>query len=92
MLGALETYFPEGCKWIKPISGLFIFIWLPQRINTKELIQDCIKKYKVAYVPAQSFFVNGNGTNTMRLNSSYPAMDEIEEGFKRLGQVIKERL
>jgi len=47
MLEALETYFPEGCKWIKPIGGLFIFVWLPQRINTKELIQDCIKKYRL---------------------------------------------
>jgi 2-aminoadipate transaminase len=92
MLEALETYFPEGCKWTNPIGGLFIFAWLPERVNTKELIQDCIKKHKVAYVPGQSFFVDRSGTNTMRLNFSYPAMDEIEEGIKRLGKAIKERL
>jgi len=92
MLEALETYFPEGCKWTMPIGGLFIFARVPERVNTKELIQDCIKKYRIAYVPGQSFFVNGNGTNTMRLNFSYPAMDEIEEGVKRLGQAIKEKL
>ncbi len=92
MLEALETYFPKGCKWTTPIGGLFIFAWLPEKVNTKELIQDCIKKHKIAYVPGQSFFVNGSGTNTMRLNFSYPAMDEIEEGIKRLGQAIKERL
>jgi len=92
MLEALETYFPEGCKWTTPIGGLFIFAWVPERVNTKELIQDCIKKYKVAYVPGQSFFVNGSGKNTMRLNFSYPSIDEIEEGMKRLGQAIKERL
>jgi len=92
MLEALETYFPEGCKWTNPIGGLFIFAWLPEKVNTKELIQDCIKKHKIAYVPGQSFFVDRSGTNTMRLNFSYPAMDEIEEGIKRLGQAIKERL
>jgi len=92
MLEALETYFPEGCKWTVPIGGLFIFAWVPERVNTKELIQDCIKKYGIAYVPGQSFFVDESGTNTMRLNFSYPAMDEIEEGIKRLGQAIKERL
>jgi 2-aminoadipate transaminase len=92
MLEALETYFPEGCRWTRPIGGLFIFAWLPERVNTKELIQDCIKKHKIVYVPGQSFFVDGSGTNTMRLNFSYPAMDEIEEGIKRLGQAIKERL
>jgi len=92
MLKALETHFPEGCKWTTPIGGLFIFVRVPEKVNTKELIQDSIKKYKVAYVPGQSFFVNGTGTNTMRLNFSYPSMDEIEEGIKRLGQAIKERL
>jgi len=92
MLEALETYFPHGCKWTTPIGGLFIFAWLPEKVNTKELIQDCIKKHKIAYVPGQSFFVDRSGTNTMRLNFSYPAMDEIEEGIKRLGQAIKERL
>jgi 2-aminoadipate transaminase len=92
MLEALETYFPDGCRWTRPVGGLFIFAWVPERVNTNELIQDCIKKYKVAYVPGQSFFVDGSGTNTMRLNFSYPTMDEIEEGIKRLGQAIKERL
>jgi 2-aminoadipate transaminase len=92
MLEALETYFPKGCKWTTPIGGLFIFAWLPEKVNTKELIQDCIKKHKIAYVPGQSFFVDRSGTNTMRLNFSYPAIDEIEEGIKRLGQAIKERL
>lgn len=91
MLEALEAYFPEGCKWTTPIGGLFIFAWLPEKVNTKELIQDCIKKHKIAYVPGQSFFVDRSGTNTMRLNFSYPAIDEIEEGIKRLGQAIKER-
>ena len=53
----------------------------------------CIRdRYKVAYVPGQSFFVDGSGTNTMRLNFSYPSMDEIEEGIKRLAQAIKEKL
>lgn len=92
MLEALETYFPDGCKWTRPIGGLFIFVWVPERVNTKELIKDCSKKYKVVYVPGQSFFVDGSGTNTMRLNFSYPTMEEIEEGIKRLGQAIKERL
>lgn len=92
MLEALETHFPEGCKWTTPIGGLFIFVRIPEKVNTKELIQDSIEKYKVAYVPGQSFFVDESGTNTMRLNFSYPAMDEIEEGIKSLGQAIKERL
>ena len=92
MLEALEKYFPEGCKWTIPVGGLFIFVWLPEKVNTKELVYECVKKYKVAYVPGQSFFVDETGLNTMRLNFSYPSIEEIEEGIKRLGQAIKEKL
>lgn len=92
MLEALKRYFPEGCRWTKPIGGLFIFAWLPESINTKDMAKDCIQKYRVVYVPGQSFFVDGSGRNTMRLNFTYPSADMIDEGIKRLGKAIKERL
>jgi 2-aminoadipate transaminase len=92
MLEAINNYFPEGCRWTKPIGGLFIFAWMPKEIDTKEMIQNCIQKYGVAYLPGQSFFVDGSGSNTMRLNFTYPSMDEIERGIKKLGEAIKQRL
>jgi 2-aminoadipate transaminase len=92
MLEAINNYFPEGCRWTKPIGGLFIFAWMPKEIDTKEMIQNCIQKYGVVYVPGQSFFVDGSGRNTMRLNFTYPSIDEIEQGIKKLGKVIKQRL
>ena len=92
MLKALERYFPEGCRWTKPIGGLFIFAWVPENIDTKEMIQDCVQNHGVAYVPGRSFFVDGSGRNTMRLNFTYPSIDLIEEGIERLGNVIKQRI
>lgn len=32
------------------------------------------------------------GSNTMRLNFTYPSIDEIEKGIKKLGEAIKQRL
>jgi len=92
MLEALERHMPEGCRWTRPIGGLFIFAWVPEKIDTGEMAMDCVRRHKVAYVPGRSFYVDGSGGNTMRLNFTYPSMEEIDEGVKRLGKAIEERL
>ncbi len=91
MLEALEEYFPENSRWTRPAGGLFIFAYLPEGIDTKAMLPKALER-GVIYVPGQSFFVDGSGKNTMRLNFSYPSPEKIEEGIRRLGQVIKEEL
>ena len=70
-----------------------MFFWgtLPEGIATKEMLVRTVKK-DVAYVPGSPFYPSGGGRNTMRLNYSYPTMEQIEEGIKRLGVVIKESM
>ncbi|HEC88470.1 MAG TPA: PLP-dependent aminotransferase family protein [Thermoplasmata archaeon] len=91
MLESMEKYFPEGCRWTKPRGGMFLWAELPEKINTKEMFDEAIKE-KVAYVHGKAFHVDGSGENTMRLNFTNPADDAIEEGIKRLAEVIKKRL
>jgi len=91
MLEAMEQYFPDGCKWTKPRGGMFLWVELPEHINTVEMIQDALKE-KVAYVHGRAFHVDGGGTNAMRLNFTNPDDDAIEEGIKRLAKVIKARM
>ncbi len=91
MLDALEDHFPPGCRWTKPVGGMFIFAYLPESIDTKEMLLKAIDA-GVAYVPGRAFFVDGSGWNTMRLNFSFPSEDKIIEGVKILGRVIREEL
>jgi len=42
------------------------------------------------FVPGDSFYPNGGGENTMRLNFSYPSPEEIREGVRRIAEAIKE--
>jgi len=91
MLDALEDHFPSGCRWTKPVGGMFIFAYLPESIDTKEMLLKAIDA-GVAYVPGRAFFVDGSGWNTMRLNFSFPSEDKIIEGVKILGRVIREEL
>jgi 2-aminoadipate transaminase len=91
MLKALEENFPEGSSWNKPQGGMFIWVTLPEKINTKEMFLDAIKA-KVAYVHGAAFCVDGSGQNCLRLNFSNTDDEKIEEGIKRLASIIKERL
>nr|WP_244403844.1 PLP-dependent aminotransferase family protein [Pyrolobus fumarii] len=91
MLEALEEYFPRGSRWTRPIGGLFIFVWLPEGVDTRALLPKAIER-GVAYVPGSAFYVDGSGVNTMRLNYSYPSVEEIREGIKRLGRLLREEL
>jgi len=92
MIDALEKYMVKGTKWVKPVGGLFMLIWLPsESIDTKKLLPEAIKE-GVAYVPGAAFFANGSGQNTIRLNFSYPKPEEIVEGIRILGNLIKRKL
>jgi len=90
-LEAMEENFPEemGVKWTKPEGGLFLWITVPEDINTLELFYLAIKE-KVAFVPGEVFYPEDyRRHNTMRINFSFPTKEQIEEGVKRLASVIK---
>jgi len=91
MLDALERYFPPQATWTKPQGGFFVIATLPDYIDTGEMMIEAVKE-NVAYVPGSPFFANGGGKNTMRLAFCYPSPEEIEEGIKRIGKVIKKNI
>jgi 2-aminoadipate transaminase len=91
MLKALEEQMPEGVKWTRPEGGLFLWVTLPEKLNSTDLMAEAIAE-KVAFVPGESFHPNGGGTNTMRLNFSCMKPDKIYEGISRLGRVFKKKL
>jgi len=87
MLSALEKYFPGDVSWTKPQGGLFLWVTLPEHLDADMILNDALKE-KVAFVPGESFYADGSGQNTLRLNFSYVKPERIEEGIKRLGSVL----
>ncbi|MEM0212076.1 MAG: PLP-dependent aminotransferase family protein [Candidatus Methanomethylicia archaeon] len=90
MMNALEMYMPKGSRWVKPVGGMFIFVWAPEGVDTEVIAQKAIEKYRVAYVPGRPFYPDGSVRNAMRLNFTYPTKEQIIEGISRLSQAIKE--
>ncbi len=91
MLAALEAHFPPEANFTRPEGGMFIWATVPKRLNVLELFEHA-KKEKVVFVPGTSFFVDGGGTDNMRLNFSNADENRIEEGIARLGGIIKKLL
>jgi 2-aminoadipate transaminase len=91
MLTALDRYMPSEIQWTRPDGGLFLFVTCPKHIDTSEMFKKAIEK-KVAYVPGHSFFCDGTGHNTMRINFSFVSKEMNVEGIKRLSEVMKEVL
>ena len=92
MMDNMEKYFPDGVKWTYPQGGLFTWVVVPEKIDTKELMERTIEETKVAYVPGSSFYPNGGVHNTMRINFSTMPDDKIVEGIKRLGDLLKREM
>lgn len=89
MLEALAEFMPEEFSWTHPEGGLFLMAKGPEYLDTNALLMDCIKEANVAYVAGTSFFCDGGGQNTMRLNFSYETLETNREGAKRLGDFYK---
>ena len=92
ILDAMEAYFPEGARWTRAEGGLFVWVMLPEGMDTRVLLQEAIEHENVAFVPGQSFHADRGGQNTLRLNFSMMSPERIEEGIKRLGRAIERQL
>lgn len=89
MLTALDRELGDVAHWTVPQGGLFIWLTLPDYINTNELFKMAIA-HNVAFVPGAAFAVEPCETpNTLRLNFSNVTPSQINEGLHRLGEVIR---
>jgi 2-aminoadipate transaminase len=92
MLEAMDQYFPEEVSWTKPEGGLFLWLTLPEGVDSQQLFEAAIEK-NVAFVPGNAFYPEGEeGKRHCRMNYSCANPEKIEEGIKRLGRVLKSQV
>jgi 2-aminoadipate transaminase len=71
-----------------PEGGMFLFATLPAGISSRAVFDEGVQQ-KVAVLPGLPFYVNGGGTDTIRLNFSSAPEEQITEGMHRLARVIR---
>ena len=91
MLSALEENLSGIATWSKPHGGFFIWLKLPDFLNTKEILADTVRN-KVAYVPGTGFYADGRGRDSARLAFCTESRENIEKGIKILAKIIKDKI
>lgn len=93
MVESMEKYFPAGkVKWVVPEGGIFLWCECPTITDISPIVEKCLEK-KVAIVPGSNFATDIYApSNMFRLNYSSPTLENIEEGIKRLGEVLGQML
>lgn len=91
MLESLDRHMPEGATWTRPQGGLFVWVTLPDYLDTTDLLARALHN-DVAFVPGRAAYLDGRGGNSMRVNFSGVGEDDIREGISRIGGVVAEQL
>jgi 2-aminoadipate transaminase len=89
MVAALDEHFPAGSSWTHPAGGFYVWVTVPDYVDTQALLAAAVER-RVAYVPGTAFYPDGRGKDKMRLAYCYPPEDDIVEGIRRLGDLLKD--
>lgn len=88
---ALRRELGTLASWTEPRGGFFIWAALPESISAEQLLERATA-HRVIYVVGSAFFVNGGGSNLLRLSFSQPTPERLEEGVRRLASAVREEL
>jgi DNA-binding transcriptional MocR family regulator len=87
LAGALAESLPEGCTFVKPGGGFFLWVTLPAHVNAEDLLKRA-ETHKVTFIPGNRFCLDGRGRNQLRLAFSRMRPEELVEGARRLTAAI----
>ncbi|AWP77832.1 PLP-dependent aminotransferase family protein [Bordetella bronchiseptica] len=88
MLEAIEREFPASVSWTKPEGGMFIWVTLPEHIDSTKLLAQAVEQ-NVAFVPGGPFYAGTPRQNTLRLSFATVPEAKIREGIAILGKLLK---
>ncbi len=91
MLESLDQLMPDGCTWTRPAGGFFVWLTLPEGLDSKAMAPRAIAE-RVAYVPGTGFYADGTGHRHMRLSYCFPEPHRIREGVRRLATVVEKEI
>jgi 2-aminoadipate transaminase len=96
MLRALETYLPPGCTWNVPDGGFYVWLTVPEGVDTKAMLPRAVSS-RVAYASGTGFYADAisgpcSGSRQLRLSYCYPTPERITEGVRRLAGVLESEL
>ena len=91
MIHALKQQLPEEVTFTAPRGGFYIWLKLPEYINSTDILKKAIDK-GVVFVSGKTFDPHGKSNNYIRLSYCNTSVDKINKGIPIVVSVIKEVL
>jgi 2-aminoadipate transaminase len=88
---ACREHLPRGARFTRPQGGMNLWVELPERLDTAELLGACQRR-RVSYLPGKYFAVCRPHTSSLRLSFAGLAPDRIREGIAILGELFRSEL
>ena len=88
MLEALEQYMPENVTWKKPKGGFYLWLELPNKYKTVDLLNKSVQQ-GVAFIPGLVFDPAERENNFLRLSFSAETKKRIKMGVAFLANAIR---
>jgi 2-aminoadipate transaminase len=87
IMAAFERHLGDRATWTRPEGGFFTWVALASELDAVAVAAQALEA-GVAVVPGPPFFPAGGGEHHVRLSYSRASEDEIDEGVRRLGQLL----
>lgn len=86
MDAALRRHFAELADWNTPPGGLFFWLRLRERVDTRAMLSDMLDR-GVAFMPGEVFFpATAPSAGFMRLNFSHATIEQMDSGLALLAE------
>ena len=95
LLDALDREFSadfrerHGIRWTEPAGGFFVVVDTPVPATVK-LLEVSAREYGVLWTPMSFFYPDGDGEHSIRLSCSVLEPAQIDEGVRRLAELISD--
>ena len=87
---ALSRHFGDLAVWQTPPGGLFFWLTLKRRIDTRQLLPKALAE-GVAFMPGEPFLpADGGGCGQFRLNFSHASSVQAESGLAKLSRLVSD--
>ena len=78
-------------KWNRPKGGMFLWLRLPEGIDTAALLPKAVDR-DVAFVPGAAFYADNADVRTLRLSFVTASVEQINTAIAALAATIKDEL
>ncbi|HWK06397.1 MAG TPA: PLP-dependent aminotransferase family protein [Puia sp.] len=90
-LQGIMQHFPANTKVSRPQGGFVLWVELDKKLNAYHLYQEALK-HQISVAPGQLFSARAQFGNCLRISYARPWDEEVEEGLKTLGKLIKKMI